>query len=66
MKDAYDFTTARRGKFFREGARLVPPISLEPDVLAYLSELAVKQGATLSELANSLLKKDIERIKASR
>jgi hypothetical protein len=25
MKDEYDFSTAERGKFFREGARLVPP-----------------------------------------
>lgn len=62
MKDEYDFSTATRGKFFRKGARLVPPVHLEPDVLAYLSDLAVTQGTSLNELVNTLLKEDIERI----
>lgn len=38
MKDEYDFSKAERGKFFREGARLVPPVHLEPEVLDYLTE----------------------------
>ncbi|MBR0930646.1 hypothetical protein JQ561_28895 [Bradyrhizobium diazoefficiens] len=29
-KDEYDFSTAQRGKFFKAGARLVPPVHLEP------------------------------------
>ena len=62
MKDEYDFSTAERGKFFREGAHLVPPVHLEPDVLAYLSELAVARGLSLNSLVNALLKKEIERI----
>lgn len=62
MKDEYDFSTAARGKFFRKGARLVPPVHLEPDVLAYLSELAVTQGTSLNDLVNTLLKEDIERV----
>jgi len=40
MKEEYDFSTAERGKFFRQGARLVPPVHLEPDVLDHLSRLA--------------------------
>jgi hypothetical protein len=66
MKDEYDFSTAERGKFFRQGARLVPPVHLEPGVLAYLSELAVTQGTSLNDLVNTLLKEDIERIDASK
>jgi hypothetical protein len=62
MKDEYDFSTAERGKFFRNGARLVPPVHLEPDVLAYLSDLAVTQGTSLNDLVNTLLREDIERI----
>ncbi len=27
MKDEYDFSTAERGRFFRKGARLVPPVA---------------------------------------
>jgi hypothetical protein len=66
MKDEYDFSTAERGKFFRTGARLVPPVHLEPDVLAYLSDLAVTQGTSLNDLVNTLLKEDIERIDAAK
>jgi hypothetical protein len=66
MKDEYDFSTAERGKFFREGARLVPPVHLEPDVLDYLSKRASARGISLSSLVNTLLKKDIELIDAGK
>jgi hypothetical protein len=44
MKDEYDFLAAERGKFFREGARLVPPVHLDPEVLDYLSERALREA----------------------
>jgi hypothetical protein len=66
MKDEYDFSTAARGKFFREGARLVPPVHLDPEVLEYLVERAAARGISLSSLVNTLLKKDIELIDAAK
>ena len=48
MKDEYELSTAERGKFFREGARLVPPVHLEPEVLDYLSERASARGVSLA------------------
>ncbi|MEH2530459.1 hypothetical protein V1277_003170 [Bradyrhizobium sp. AZCC 1588] len=66
MKDDYDFSTAKRGKFFREGARLVPPIHLDPEVFDYLSTRALAQGVSLSSLVNSLLKNGIELIDAGK
>lgn len=66
MDGEYDFSAVERGKFFRAGARLVPPVHLEPEVLAYLSDLAVTQGTSLSDLVNNLLKEDIERIDAEK
>jgi len=66
MKDEYDFSTAERGKFFRKGARLVPPVHLEPEVLDYLSERASARGISLSSLVNTLLNKDIELIDAGK
>lgn len=66
MKDEYDFSTAERGRFFRKGARLVPPVHLEPDVLDHLSELATARGVSLNDLVNTLLKADIERIDAAK
>ena len=66
MKDEYDFSGAKRGKFFREGARLVPPVHLEPEVLDYLVERASARGVSLSTLVNTLLRKDIELIDAAK
>jgi hypothetical protein len=66
MKDEYDFSTAERGKFYRKGARLIPPVHLDPDVLDYLTERAAARGVSLSSLVNTLLKKDIELIDAAK
>ena len=66
MKDEYDFSTAERGKFFREEMRLVPPVHLDPEILDYLSERASAQGISLSSLVNALLRKDIELIDAGK
>jgi len=66
MKDEYDFNGAERGKFYRKGATLIPPVHLEPEILRYLSERADARGTSLSKLVNELLKKDIELIEAAR
>ncbi|TYO63325.1 hypothetical protein FXV83_27985 [Bradyrhizobium hipponense] len=61
MKDGYDFSAAKRGKFFRNNATLVSPVHLEPDVLASLSELAAAQGVPLNALVNSLIREHVKR-----
>jgi hypothetical protein len=66
MQDEYDFSHAQRGKFYRKGAELVPPVHLERDVLKYLQARAEARGTSLSQLVNQLLKKDIELIEAAR
>jgi hypothetical protein len=65
MKGEYDFSKAERGRFYRSEAALVPPVHLDPDVLAFLTARAQARGVTLSELVNALLKKDIELIEAA-
>jgi hypothetical protein len=65
MKDEYDFSKAQRGRFYRPGAVLAPPVHLEPEVLACLSARAEARGVSLSDLVNALLKKDIELIEAA-
>lgn len=65
MKDEYDFSNAERGRFFRRDAALVPPVHLDPKVLAFLTARAQARGVPLSELVNELLKKDIELIEAA-
>ncbi len=64
MKDEYDFTGAARGKFHRKDAVLVPPLHLDADVLQYLLARAQARGASLNDLVNQLLRKDIELIEA--
>jgi hypothetical protein len=66
MKDEYDFSVTERGKFFREGARLVPPLHLDPEVLDYLTQRAAALGVSLSSLVNALLKKSIELIETTK
>jgi len=65
MKDEYDFSKAERGKFYRPDAALVPPVHLDPEVLAFLTKRAQARGISLSELVNALLRKDIELIEAA-
>jgi hypothetical protein len=65
MKDEYDFSNAERGKFYRPGAVLNPPVQLDPEVRAFLSARAQARGVSLSDLINALLKKDIELIEAA-
>jgi hypothetical protein len=65
MKDEYDFSNAEHGRFYRRDAVMVPPVHLEPDVLAFLTARAQARGVSLSELVNALLKKDIELIEAA-
>jgi hypothetical protein len=66
MKNEYDFSTAERGKFYRENAELIPPVHLEPEVVKYLQARATARGKSLSQLVNDLLKKDIELIESVR
>jgi hypothetical protein len=65
MKDEYDFSKAERGRFHRPDAVLVPPVHLDPEVLAFLSARAAARGVSMSELVNALLRKDIELIDAA-
>jgi hypothetical protein len=65
MKDEYDFSRAERGRFYRPDAIMVPPVHLDPEVLAFLTVRAQARGIPLNDLVNELLKKDIELIEAA-
>jgi hypothetical protein len=65
MKDEYGFSKGQRGKFYRAGAELSPPVHLEPEVRDFLASRAKAKGRSLDEIVNELLKSDIERIKAA-
>ncbi len=62
MKKEYDFTDAEQGKFYRPIEELDIPIYLDKDVQDFLMKHIGKHkdSSSLSELVNSLVKKDIE------
>ncbi len=62
MKDEYDFTGAEQGKFYRPIEELDIPIYLDKEVKNFFVQKMrkEKQAFSLSEIVNSLLKKDIE------
>jgi hypothetical protein len=62
MKKEYDFTDAEQGKFYRPIEELDIPIYLDKDVQDFLMKYVGKDedSSSLSELVNSLVKKDIE------
>ncbi len=62
MKKEYDFTDAEQGKFYRPIEELDIPIYLEKEVQDFLMKYVGKSedSSSLSELVNSLVKKDIE------
>lgn len=62
MRDEYDFSKAKRGKFAKPDAKMLLPVYLEADVQSALVALADAKGVELSTFVNGLLKKDIELI----
>ena len=59
MKKEYDFSKMGKGevgKHYRPNARLIPPVHLEPEALAIVSNIAEKKGVTINQLINSLVK----------
>jgi hypothetical protein len=65
VKDEYDFSVVERGKFYRQDAVLVPPVHLDPKVLAFLSERAQAHCVPLNELINTLQKNSIALLEAT-
>jgi len=55
-----DFSGGARGRFYRPGAVLIPPVHLDPDVLSAMRERAEKMGVALDEAVNEQLRKSFE------
>ncbi len=62
MPAEIDFSGGVRGKFHRLNLTLQMPLYLDSAVQSRLSKLAHAKGIDLTDLVNSLLKKDIELI----
>lgn len=61
-----DFSGGARGKFYQPGVKLNLPVYLDADVQAYLAAIATRKGIPLSDVANDLLKREIEIIETTK
>ncbi len=66
MKREYDFSKAERGKFYRPNAELRLPIYLSAEVQAYLAERAAQKGIPLSEMVDTMLQKQIQKLESAK
>ena len=66
MKREYDFSKAERGKFFRPNAEISLPIYLSAEVQAYLAERAAQKGIPLSEMVDTMLQKQIQKLESAK
>ena len=64
MKLEYDFSSGVHGKFFKQDAELRLTVYLDSDVQRYLAERAADKGIPLSEMVNTLLKREIQIIES--
>ncbi|MDP1680601.1 MAG: hypothetical protein Q8L39_02345 [Burkholderiales bacterium] len=66
MPTEVDFSGGTRGKFYQPGMKLNLPVYLDADVQAYLAAIATRKGIPLSDVANDLLKREIEIIETAK
>jgi hypothetical protein len=64
MPAEIDFSKAEVGKFYRPNAVLHIPLYLDQHVQAWLLEKAGSKGVPVEDIANELLRREIEIIEA--
>ncbi len=60
MKNEYDFSEGKRGKFYVENVQFRLPIYLEDDIQQFFTELAEKKNENMSNLINKFIKANIQ------
>ena len=58
MRKEYDFSRGERGKFFRKDAEFNLPIYLDADNLSFITKIAERKKADISEVVNELIRSD--------
>lgn len=64
MRKEYDFSKAVQGKFYRPIEKLEIPLYLEKEVKEFYSKKAVDGHQKLERVINTILRKEMEIIKA--
>jgi hypothetical protein len=66
MRKEYDFSRGERGKFYHPDVELNLPVYLDPDVAAFLRELAEKKGTDVESVVNDWLRKSIDLVQSAK
>lgn len=64
MKKEYDFSKAIQGKFYRPVDKLEIPVYLDREVKDFFSKTASKKKIDLNKIINTVLRKEMEMLKA--
>ena len=66
MKKDYDFTKAKRGKFYRPDAKLNIPVYLDDEVRDFVNRIAEHKHSDVAQVVNDLLRSDMSLAEAMR
>jgi hypothetical protein len=58
VKKEYDFTKAKRGKFYRRHVKINLPVYLDKENAEFIQEIVAKKHSDPSAVVNDLLKGD--------
>jgi hypothetical protein len=64
MKKEYDFSKAEQGKFYRPIEKLEIPVYLDKELKAFYTKKAMKKNIDLNKVVNTILRKEMEMLKA--
>jgi hypothetical protein len=64
MKKEYDFSKAEQGKFYRPVEKLEIPIYLDKEIKEFFSKKALGKNVDLDKVGNTILRKEMEVLKA--
>ncbi len=58
MRKEYDFSRGERGKFYRKDAEFNLPVYLDADNLSFVTRIARRRKADISDVVNDLIRSD--------
>ncbi|MEW6351211.1 MAG: hypothetical protein AB1646_19305 [Thermodesulfobacteriota bacterium] len=61
----HDFSRGERGKFYHPDVELHLPVYLDPDVAAFIGELADRKGTEIGRIVNDWLRKSIDLVQSA-
>ncbi len=64
MKKEYDFSKGVQGKFYRPIEKLEIPVYLDREVKEFFSKTASKKKIDIAKVVNTILRKEMEMLKA--